>query len=83
MSFVYYKSVTRPIQFIKEGDEMKEIMKTIMFICAIGNVILLLINAFVYMIRGNVVDASIILLLAFLAFGLAMAWYYAIKNEKE
>lgn len=60
---------------------MREMMKTIMFICATGSIILLLVNAVICLCDTDYVGSAIS---AMIGFGLAMAWYYAIaRKEKE
>ena len=60
---------------------MREMMKTIMFMCAVGSIILLLINSIICLCDTNYIGSVIS---AMIGFGLAILWYYAIaKKEKE
>lgn len=57
---------------------MREMMKTIMFMCATGSIILLLINAVICLCASDPVGSAIS---AMIGFGLAIAWYYAIARK--
>ena len=60
---------------------MREMMKTIMFMCAVGSIILLLINSVICLCDTDYIGSVIS---AMIGFGLAISWYYAIaRKEKE